>query len=141
MLVKKKNEKLALKLDKPVRIASATVLIVIIAGLIIKERAHFVDYFSQAWEIALSLNIATMLVGFLSAKIFRLNFKQSLCISIESGNQNGTLAIFIAATTLGRPELAIAAAVYSLIMFLTPVVLIVVGNSRVEKDSSSEVVE
>ena len=50
-----------------------------------------------------------------------LSFKQASTISIESGIQNGTLAISIAmgATLLNNPEIAIPPAVYSIIMFVT----------------------
>ena len=60
-----------------------------------------------------------MLIGFYSAKIFKLNMAQSISVSIESGIQNGTLAIFIALSILGNSEMSITPAIYSLIMFGT----------------------
>ncbi len=123
----------AQKMDKPVRIASVVILVVIIVGLIIKKRDVIGYYFESALLIALALNVATMLVGFLSSKLFGLKLKQALCISIESGNQNGTLAIYVAAEVLGNDELAIVAAVYSLIMYVTAVVPVLVGNKYANK--------
>lgn len=127
MTLKKYKEKLAQKMDKPVRIASSIVLALVIVGLIIKEKDNFVEYISNAWLIALGLNISTMVVGFITAKIAHLSLRQALSICIESGNQNGTLAIHIAVVSLARPDLAIAAAVYSLLMFITPLIPIYIG--------------
>jgi BASS family bile acid:Na+ symporter len=60
-------------------------------------------------------------LGIITGKLAGLSFKQSSTISIESGIQNGTLAIAIAMSSslLNNPEIAIAPAVYSIIMFFT----------------------
>ena len=58
-------------------------------------------------------------VGYCTSKILKLNLRQSITISIESGIQNGTLAIAIALTILEVGEMAIPGAIYSLIMFFT----------------------
>lgn len=128
MLTRKYAPKVAIRMDKPVKIASGALIALVIVGLVIKERAHLVEYFQMALLIALSLNIATMLVGYLTSRLAKLNFKQAMTISIESGTQNGTLAISLAAITLGRPDFAIAAAVYSLIMYATALVPLYFGN-------------
>ena len=60
----------------------------------------------------------TMALGFFSAKLFKLNLSQQISIAIESGIQNGTLAIVIATTLLEQSELSLPAAIYSLVMFL-----------------------
>lgn len=133
MLVKRYSSSFAKKMDKPVRIASALVLLLVIVGLMIKEKANLVSYFESALLIALSLNITTMLVGFLAAKIAKLDFKQSLTICIESGNQNGTLAIHVAVVSLASPQFAIVAAVYSLIMYATALIPVSIGNRRAKK--------
>jgi len=130
MFIKKYSHSLASKMDKPVRIASAMVLLLVIVGLLVRERESLGRYFENTWLIALSLNITSMLMGFLTAKLSRLNFRQSLSICIESGNQNGTLAIHIAVISLGSPELAITAAIYSLLMFPTAVFPVMIGNRR-----------
>lgn len=138
MLIKKYNASFASRMDKPVRIASALVLVLVIVGLTIKERENIGYYFKNAWLIALSLNIVTMLVGYAIARISKLNFKQSLSICIESGNQNGTLAIHVAVVSLARPDFAIAAAVYSLLMYATATVPVYIGNKNSTKELKSE---
>lgn len=133
MLINKYSSSFALKMNKPVRIASALILLLVIVGIMIKERSNIVTYFESALLIALALNITTMLVGYFIAKIGNLNFKQSLSIAIESGNQNGTLAIHVAVVSLAMPEFAIVAAVYSLIMYPTAIIPILIGNRKAKQ--------
>ena len=71
-----------------------------------------------------------MLVGYYSAKIFKVKDKRAISISIESGIQNGTLAMSIAIVLLGSTELAITPAIYSLLMFFTGGVVIYIGLRR-----------
>jgi len=133
MLINKYSSSFALRMNKPVRIASALILLLVIVGIMIKERSNLVTYFESALLIALALNITTMVVGYFIAKAGKLNFKQSLSIAIESGNQNGTLAIHVAVVSLAMPEFAIVAAVYSLIMYPTAIIPIIIGNRRAKR--------
>jgi len=132
MLVRKFRPVFADKMGKPVRIASGIVLGLIIVGLVVKERANFVVYFEQAGIATLLLNVITMGVGYFSAKLFGLKRKASRSIAIESGIQNGTLAITIAVVLLENTTFAIAPAVYSLLMFVTGGVLIYWFNKQGE---------
>jgi BASS family bile acid:Na+ symporter len=93
-------------------------------GLIAKESANLIPYFLQAGWISLTLNVITMTLGYVVARLMSLPFRQRISISIESGIQNGTLAIAIATVSLGNSELAIAAAIYSLLMFVTSIFVI-----------------
>ena len=130
MLIRKYKEAFALRMGKPVRTASGIVLGLVIIGLVIKERENFVSYFQQAGIVALLLNVGTMAVGYFSAKLFRIVEARAVSICIESGIQNGTLAIAIAVLILGSTELAIAPAIYSLLMFVTGGVAIYIGLNR-----------
>ena len=141
MIIRRYKEGFALRMGKPVRIASAIVLALIIIGIVVKERANFVSYFQQAGIVALLLNVGTMTVGYFSAKIFRIIEKRALSISIESGIQNGTLAITIAVVLLHSTEFAIVPAIYSLLMFFTGGVVIYLGirrSKRSENEATQE---
>ena len=130
MLIRAYRAAFALRMARPVRIASAVVLALVIVGIVIKEKDNFISYFQQAGIAALLLNVLSMWIGYYSAKLFRISGKQAISISIESGIQNGTLAITIATVMLGSSALAIAPAVYSLIMFLTGGVLVYNGTRK-----------
>jgi len=121
MLVRATKAAVADRLDKPVRILSAVFLVLVISSAIIKERAHLGDHFAAVGVAALAFNLASMLVGYLVPRLFRVEAKQAIAIGMEIGIHNGTLAIAIAssASLLNDPTMAIPAAIYSLIMFFT----------------------
>ncbi|MDF1548707.1 MAG: bile acid:sodium symporter family protein [Bacteroidales bacterium] len=119
MILRRYKEDFAKKMANPVRKASGILLAIIIIGIVIKEKQNLIPYFKQAGLAALVLNVATMFVGYYSSKLFRLINKQAISISIESGIQNGTLAISIAVVLLQNSAFAIAPAIYSLLMFFT----------------------
>ena len=130
MVLLQKSPKLANKLDQPFRKLSALFFVLIILAAIIKERAHVVEYFIQAGPVAITLNIITLALGFYMAKAFGISEKQSRTISIESGIQNGTLGITIAATIIGNSVMPIPSVIYGLLMFGTAGALIYWGNSK-----------
>ncbi len=130
MFIRHMQPAFAIKMGKPVRIASGVVLALIIVGLVLKERANFGAYFQQAGTAALLLNVITMSLGYFSAKLFRLSTASAISISIESGIQNGTLAITIAVVMLQNTSFAIAPAVYSLLMFITGGVMVYFFNRK-----------
>ena len=130
MIIRRYREDFAQRMSKPVRTASGIVLALIIIGIVLKEKANFVSFFQQAGIVALVLNVSTMVVGYYSAKLFKIVDKRAVSISIESGIQNGTLAMSIAIVLLGSTAFAIAPAVYSLIMFGTGGIVIYLGLRR-----------
>jgi BASS family bile acid:Na+ symporter len=110
--------------DRTVRIASVVFIVLVIVGIAIKERAHIVDFFVQSGLAGLLLNVFSMAMGFLVAKLARLTPFQQATVTIETGIQNGTLAIAITAGIIGNAAMAIPAATYSLIMFFTAALLV-----------------
>lgn len=127
MYIRYKSCHFADKMERPVRLASAIVLVLVIVGIIVKEKAKMGTYFEEAGIIALSLNVASMAVGFISARLLNISKKQSISIAIESGIQNGTMAIMIATSLLSNTAFAVAPAIYSIIMFFTGGTIIFFG--------------
>lgn len=107
------------RMAKPVKIVSAIVLIVVIAGAVAKERANIGTFFQQVGVAALAFNLASMTVGYFVPLLFRIPKKQSVAIGMEIGIHNGTLAIWIATNLLKSSTMTIPPAIYSLIMFFT----------------------
>ena len=128
MLVFAKAPKLASKLDLPFRRISAIFFVIIVVAAVLKEKENLVRYFVEAGPAALTLNVSTLLLSFGTARLFKLPFRQGLTIAIESGIQNGTLGITIAATLLMNSVMTIPSAIYSLIMFGTAALVIFFGN-------------
>ncbi|UOY03046.1 bile acid:sodium symporter family protein [Blastococcus sp. PRF04-17] len=117
MFVRQRATAFADRMDKPVRIASAVVLALVIVGTIIAEREDVVDYLSDVGLPALLFCLASLTLGFLVPRALGVTHKQALASAFEIGVHNGTLAIAIAISVLGSVELAVPAAVYSVIMF------------------------
>ncbi|MBK6517060.1 MAG: bile acid:sodium symporter family protein [Polyangiaceae bacterium] len=121
MVVRATKPAAATQLEKPVKILSAVVLVVVIVGAVVKERAHIVEYFKLVGLAALCFNLASMAVGYLTPLLVKLPRKQAIAIGMEIGIHNGTLAIAIATapTLLNNSTMSIPPAIYSLIMFFT----------------------
>lgn len=119
MLIRHFFTDFAIKMDKPMRIFSTIIFVLIVASIIATNTEIIRLHFFEFAGISLLLNIATMGIGFFSARFFDLNLPQSISISIESGVQNGTLAIVIATSILKQNDMSTPAAIYSLTMFLT----------------------
>lgn len=120
MTIRAKRPDFADRSAKPVRILSAVVLLLVVAGAVAKERAHIGDYFQQVGVAALAFNLASMAVGYFVPRILGITEKQAIAIGMEIGIHNGTLAIAIAGpTVLNNGTMAIPPAIYSLIMFFT----------------------
>lgn len=128
MITLAKAPALAQKWDQPFRKISTVFFVVIVLAAILKEKENLVQYFIEAGPAALALNLSTLAISFAMAKWTGLPFRQGLTIAIESGIQNGTLGITIAATLLVNSVMSIPSAIYSLLMFGTAALVILWGN-------------
>ena len=128
MIIRKYKEKFALKMGKPVRIASALILILVIVGIILKEKDNLADSFRQAGLVVVCLNLIVMFLGYYSAKLFKVTNKRALSIAIESGIQNGTLGITVAIVLLNNSSFAIVPAIYGTLMFFSGAVAVYIGS-------------
>jgi BASS family bile acid:Na+ symporter len=88
-----------------------------VVGAIISEYEKVTDNFAEVAGAALTLNVLAMTISYTIARVARLDNRQATAISMELGVHNATLAIAVAATV--STELAIPAAVYSALMFVT----------------------
>lgn len=128
MALRAKKPALSDRMERPARIASTVIFLVILVGLIAANTKLIREHFVALSGVTLALNLSTMLLGLIAARIMRLAPPQAIAISIESGIQNGTLAIVIATTILAPllnaaslpgANAAIPAGIYSLVMFIT----------------------
>jgi len=117
MLIRKKYERFAIKQETAVNIFSALFLAFLVIAILIDQPETVKTGIVTTGLVVVSLNAFSMISGYLIAKLFKLNSKQSTTISIEMGIQNGTLAILIATTILHQPAIALPAAIYALVMF------------------------
>ena len=109
------------RMQKPVKIISALFPLLIILLAVAKDWRTFVDYAPAVGGAALAFNLLSMAVGYCVPRLLKLNLRQAIAIAMEIGIHNGTLAIALALSPalLNNPTMAIPAAIYSLIMFIT----------------------
>ena len=119
MLIRKKNEAFAARMERPMRIASTVLFIIIFLLVMFANKDLIVQAMKEVGLATLLLNLSTMALGYLTAKVFGIKGKSQISITIESGIQNGTLAFVIATTILNNVEMGLPTGAYSIWMFIT----------------------
>ncbi len=119
MYLQQKFPELSRRLEKATNKLAAGFLVLIIILLVAKEWSRLPGFIVQAGMGVMLLNILGMAAGYAISKMLKLNIAQQICVAIEIGIQNGTLAIAITAGILKDAEMAVPAAIYSLFMYLT----------------------
>ena len=119
MMIRKRREAFALSMEKPMRTASTVLFVIIFLIIIIANKDNLTQAMKEVGLPTLLLNLSTMGLGFVSAKLFGITGKSQISITIESGIQNGTLAFVIATTILNNFEMGLAAGAYSIWMFIS----------------------
>ncbi|MGX1696607.1 bile acid:sodium symporter family protein [Microbacterium keratanolyticum] len=117
MLVRRFWPRFADGMDKPVRIASVIILIVVIAGAVASNWSLLVENFTRLALITVAFCVISLAIGYLVPRMLRVGRRQAIASSFEIGIHNATLAIVIAQTVLGSVELSLPAAVYGVLMF------------------------
>ena len=131
MMIRKRREAFALRMEKPMRTASTVLFVIIFLIIIIANKDNLIQAMKEVGLPTLLLNLSTMGLGYLSAKLFGITGKSQISITIESGIQNGTLAFVIATTMLNNLEMGLPTGAYSIWMFLTGGILMWrLGNKK-----------
>lgn len=137
MVIKARSASTAKAIEKILGPFSIGFFVFIVVVAVYNDRENFFEHLRQAAVPVLVLNIFMMAFGFFSARLFKINLRQSFTISLETGIQNGTLAITIATTILKNPEMSTPGAVYGLLMFFTVVPVISLARKTIVKQTVS----
>ncbi|MDZ5621394.1 bile acid:sodium symporter family protein [Nocardioides sp. HM23] len=103
--------------EKPVRIASAVVLALVICGALLAERDNLADYLTDIGPAAVVFCVCSLTLGYLLPRLAGVDERQSLSSAFEVGIHNSTLAIAVAISVLDSEALAVPPAVYGVLMF------------------------
>ncbi|MBM7831949.1 BASS family bile acid:Na+ symporter [Agromyces cerinus] len=117
MLVRWWRPGFADRMDKPVRIASVVILVIVIAGAIVSNLDLLLENFGSLAAITVLFCVLSLTIGYLVPRMLRVGPAQSIASSFEIGIHNATLAIVIAQTVIGSVEMSLPAAVYGVLMF------------------------
>lgn len=135
MAVRRRSETFAARADRPVRIFSIVVLVAVSVGAILGERDNIADYVEQVGIVAGLFCLISLSLGYAGARVLRLDHAQAVASSMEIGIHNTTIALTIALSVLDSTEVAIPAAVYSILMYVLATAFglaITAGRRRVD---------
>ena len=119
MAVARKAPGFSNRMEKPVKIFSAVVLAVVTVLAIAKEWSSLATTFGQIGPAVLLFNLVSLFAGYYLSRAAGLDKPLSTAICYEIGIHNSTLAIFVALSVLESYPLALPAAVYSVVMYIT----------------------
>lgn len=117
MVVRRFTRTFAARADRPVRIFSIVVLALVSIGALLSERENVAEYARQVGLVTGLFCLASLTFGYATARVLKLGRPQAIATSMEVGIHNTTVALTIALSVLGSAEVAIPAAVYSILMY------------------------
>ena len=135
MLIRRFKTKFAKRLEKPMRIASTVIFALVFLAVLAANFNIIGKAMKEVGLVTLLLNLITMGLGYVTARLFKLNFKNAISITVESGIQNGTLAFVIAISILNNVEMGIPTGAYAIWMFITGGILMWVLGKRAKIES------
>jgi BASS family bile acid:Na+ symporter len=104
-------------MDKPVRIASAVILALVIVGAVIANLEILLDNFASLAGITTVFCALSLTIGYVVPRMFKVTEGESIATSFEVGIHNATLAIVVAQSVLLSTEMSLPAAIYGVLMF------------------------
>lgn len=117
MMVRRWKPGFAQAMDRPVRIASVVFLTLIILAAVVSNFAVLADDFLALAGVTVTFCVLSLALGFLVPRLLKIDRAQSIASAFEVGLHNGTLAIVIATSVLGSPDMSLPAAIYGVLMF------------------------
>lgn len=127
------------RMDKPVRIASVIILVIVIGGAVASNWALLLENFARLALITIVFCLISLALGYLVPRWLKVGKSQAIATSFEIGIHNATLAIVIAQTVLGSVELSLPAAVYGVLMFFIAFGFGFLIRERTGADAEAEV--
>ena len=124
MLIRKFATNFIVSKTQMIQRISIGLFVIVFLSIWVEEWDKVISFITRAGIIALTLNIAMMLVGFYVAKSLIKGMAQRKCISLECGLQNGTLAVFVATQLVDDIVYLVPTAAYALIMFVTSILFV-----------------
>ncbi len=94
------------------------------------------DNFAVAGFMVITMNIITMAMGYFAARLGGLPAAQTITITYEVGVQNLALTMVITLTILQRPDLAVAALLYAVVMPISAVAFLPIARRIMAKEEA-----
>ncbi|MEM7386818.1 MAG: bile acid:sodium symporter [Verrucomicrobiota bacterium] len=106
--------------------AAIVLFVLIVVAALAKNWAVFIGNLATLAPVLILLKVALLFVGLLTSRFLKLSESDASTIALESGIQNGTLAITVGALIAATPEevlppTTVPAVVYSITMYLVSI--------------------
>lgn len=124
---------LALRAQRVAERLSTLLFVLIVIAFFIGQRQALTTHLGSLGPAVAVLNLAALSFGLFLGALFRLGARDRIAIASECGLQNAALGIFIAASVLQAPTLALPSVVYALLMNVSAI-LFVIGLRRLRKE-------
>lgn len=124
--------RLAGKLEGLVSAFGMLVLLGLVLLIAYQTRDYLVELLIQAGPSVIALNLLGIAVGFGIARLAGHDFADGLTLAMELGIKNSTIGLTVTLTLLGSADMAMPAALYGLLMFISAGVLVAVGRRRAQ---------
>ncbi|SCL13869.1 bile acid:Na+ symporter, BASS family [Micromonospora nigra] len=124
MTVRRRRPAFAARMQRPVKIVSVVVLVVVLTGAVLGIRGEIAATVGAVGLVALVFNLASLAVGYAVPRLLRVGHPEAVASSFEIGIHNATLAITIALSPalLNNSDIGMPPAIYGTLMFFTAAV-------------------
>lgn len=136
MAVRARWAKVARVGARVLKVFAVLLLLVIVVGSVAKNGALVLTHAREVGAAVVALNLSSMAVGAALARAAGLDLRGVLTLMLEVGVQNSVVAVGLAMTLLSLP-FAVPAIVYSLFVYVSAVLVVVVGR-RVARNRDVE---
>lgn len=117
MLVRGWRPAFAALMDKPVRLASILILVLVILGAAASSFEVLISQIGNLAGVTVVFCLLSLGVGYGVPRLLKIERPQAVASAFEVGLHNATLAIVIAQSVLNSPEMTLPGAVYGVLMF------------------------
>ncbi|SNY92846.1 bile acid:Na+ symporter, BASS family [Cohaesibacter sp. ES.047] len=125
--------KLSQRASNPAKFVASAIFAAIVINSFYSEWSNITAHWSSVGPAVILLNVMAIGSALLFSRLFRLSSQQALTIAIECGLQNVALALVIA-QFMGDGRFMIPSSIYALIMNVSVLILIAVGNRLPRED-------
>jgi BASS family bile acid:Na+ symporter len=120
MWVNRRFPSVAEKTQRPLKVASAVILALVVLGALAGNVGTLLGHFVSLGSVALLLGTISLALGYWIPKLVRIDRPQAIASAFEIGIHNATIAIAVAGL-LEEPDIALPPAVYGVLMYIPAV--------------------
>lgn len=139
MFLRSRFSATAQRLERPVKILSVVVLLLMISSVIAGLGEEIFAVLGEIIVAVVLFNLISMSLGYFGPRLLRVGERESIASAFEIGLHNATLSITIAMspTLLNNTEMAMPSVTYGFVMFVTAVIFGFIVSRRVPAAAAS----